>query len=148
MGNWPACLHYTGVQHCCSSHKLLYLPLWNPWAFYKEGKAGQDSCERLAQSYCHLCLARCRWWPSLTSRTCQVEGNSCESSGTAVGSLQMGAGEGQGGKTRTLYTGQTLKLLLCPLVPEQAYTYTNACADGWLHKHLLWRKRHGDRSLG
>lgn len=37
MGNWPACLHYTGVQHCCSSHKLLYLPVWNPWAFYEEG---------------------------------------------------------------------------------------------------------------
>lgn len=89
-----------------------------PGPFTRKAKRASLPAKGSSRSYCCLCLVRRRCWPSLTSRTHQVEGNRCESSGASVGSPETWAGEGQDGKTCTLYTEQTFKLLSCPLVPE------------------------------
>lgn len=145
MGNWPACLHYTGVQCCCSSHKFLYLLFQNPWVFYEEG-TGPGFLWMLSQCYCHLCLMHQRHWLSLTNRTHQVEENSCGSSGISVGSLETGAGKGQAGKTSSLHTGQTLKLSMSS--GTWASVHLHGCLHRWMDTQTpRWRKRYGDRAL-
>lgn len=147
MGNWPARLHCTGVQRCCSSRKLLSLPLQNPRAVYEGGERA-----RLAVVGWLVVVVVSASCTADADRGWQAERPRCKETAvrpqgpTSVGGLETEAGGGEDGKTCTLCTGRTGKRL-CPRVPEQASTYTCACADGWIHKHSLWIKRPGDWSL-
>lgn len=148
MGNWPARLHCTGVQCCCSSRKLLSLPLQNPRAVYEGGEWARLAVAGwlIVVVVSASCTADADWgW--------QAERPRCKE--TAVrpqGPTAVCRGPGDGGWRRrgweNMYIMHRENRETVVSSGTWADIHLHLCLrDGWIHKHSLWRKRPGDWSL-